>query len=56
MDYLLQDDIDDACMRHAGSPPRLRLPVEIVPSNDGFVPYLRQGRRNRAPLALVLPP
>jgi hypothetical protein len=46
----------DALMRRAQSPPRLRLAVELVPLNDGFVPEHRRSRRNRPSFALVLPP
>ena len=47
---------DDALMRHAESHPRLRLAIELVPLNDGFVPDRRRSRRNRPSFALGLPP
>jgi hypothetical protein len=31
----------DALIRRSEGHPRLRLPVEVVPSNDGFVPARR---------------
>src|SRR5260370_29873723 len=55
MTPLLGEGVVDACMRLAESPPRLRLAVEVVPSNDGFVPDSRLGLRISLSLALGLP-
>jgi hypothetical protein len=43
MASLLKTVFDDALIRHAGSHPRLRQRVEVVPSNDGFVPPVGPG-------------
>ncbi len=55
MTHLLGDGLDDAHMRREESHRRLRLAVEVVPLNYGFVPDLRREGRDSASLALGLP-